>query len=66
MERGRCNCGQFRKSVDFLKERAGDLPTIPISDQDPARILHEDLWSRRLRGSALKSSRAWCLRQGRE
>ena len=50
MERGKCHCGQFRKSVDFLKKRAGELPTIPVSEQDPTRILHDDLWSRRLRG----------------
>ena len=36
VERGKCNCGQFRKSVDFLKKCAGELPTIPISDQDSA------------------------------
>ena len=40
--------GQFRKSVDFLC--AGELLTIPAADQDPTRILHDDLWSRRLRG----------------
>ena len=42
MERGFCNTGQFRKSVDFLKECAGEVPSIPASDQDPTRILHED------------------------
>ena len=25
-------------------------PRFPVSDQDPTRILHDDLWSRRLRG----------------
>ena len=44
-ERGPRNTGQFRKSVDFLKKCAGELPTILASDQDPTRILH----SRRLR-----------------
>ena len=29
--------------------------TIPVSDQDPTRILHDDLWSRRLRGVELFS-----------
>ena len=50
MERGQCNTGQFRKSVDFLRSCAGELLTIPVSDQDPTRILHDDLWSGRLRG----------------
>ena len=50
MERGQCNTGQFRKSVDFLRSCAGERPTIPVSDQDPTRIMHDDLWSRRLRG----------------
>ena len=49
VERGKCICGQFRTSVDFLKKCAGELP-IPVSDQDPTRILHDTLWSRRLRG----------------
>ena len=50
MERGKCKCGGFRKSVDFLKKCAGELPTVTASDQDPTRLLHDDLWSRRLRG----------------
>ena len=33
-ERGKCNCDQFRKSVGDLKMCAGELPTIPVSDQD--------------------------------
>ena len=39
----------FRKSVDLSKKCAGELPTVPASDQDPTRILHDDLWSRKLR-----------------
>ena len=70
MERGLCNTGQFRKSVDFLRSCAGERPTIPVSDQDPTRILHDDLWFRRLRGvefvSVEEISRSWCLRQGHE
>ena len=48
-ERAKCNYGQFRKSVEFLK-CAAELPTIPVSDQVPTRILHDDLWCRTLRG----------------
>ena len=32
------------------------LPTIPVSDRDPTRILHDDLWSRGLRGLEFFSS----------
>ena len=56
MERGKCNCGQSRKSVDFLKKCAGELPAIPASDHHPTRIVHDDLWSRRLRGVELVST----------
>ena len=49
-ERGKCNCGQFRKFVEFLRKCAGELPTIHVSDQDPTRILHDDLLSRRFLG----------------
>ena len=31
-----------------LKKCAGELPSIPATDQDPTRILHDDFWSRRL------------------
>ena len=40
LERGHRNTGQFRKFVDFLRKCAGELPTIPASDQDPSRHLH--------------------------
>ena len=48
MERCLCNAGQFRKAYDFLNKCAAELPSILASDQDPVRILHDDLWSRRL------------------
>ena len=54
-ERGKCTCGHFRKSVHCLKKCAGELPTVPASDQDPTRLLHDDLGSRRPLGVALVS-----------
>ena len=48
----------------MLRKCAGELPTIPVSDQDPTRILHDDLWSRRVRGVELVSIEV-ITRQGR-
>ena len=68
MERGLCNTGQFRKSVDFLRSCAGELPTIPPTRTQPGfcTTIFGLGGSAALSLSALKKLRAWCLRQGHE
>ena len=68
-ERGMCNTGQVRRSVDFLKKCAGELPTSPRPTRtQPSFCMTSSglAVSTELNLSALKLSRAWCSRQGRD
>ena len=64
LERGKCNCGQFRESVEFLQKCVGEVPT--RTPPEFCTTISGLAGSAKLNLSVSKLSRAWCLRQGHE